>query len=255
MKKLFISLLVIGTLVALTWVATAFVVRAQPFLGLKGGVLLNRMQYKDRNYLKENDYKSVPYFGYTAGIIFHYRVSKRWSLHTELNYATKGRVIRRTGIDFVYDKHRYQYLELPILFRFTFGNRDIKGYVNAGPNVGYLLLGRGTFSSPDQRLNSDELQYNYLIANPERRDNVVPISNVQFLQIGLEIGAGIALPIVDQRKLVFFDFRYTLLQSHLGRNSNITTLAGYVENYEGAPHAIAATIGFVFGFSEVSIEY
>ena len=236
--------------------------RAQPMLGVKAGGVFNRVQYSEESYLNDNGYALQPHFGYVAGMMFHYRVSRYWGLHAEVNYSRKGRILRRKGTDFVYDEWRLDYVSLPILFRYYFGNNNIKGYVNAGPIVSYVVNNEGLFTSSALLRNGGTNEIRYVLG--ERGDSeeineeefLLDIPNYQRFQWGLDMGIGIALPVFDQGKILFFDVRYSLLQSHIGRNSDndedhTNAFPGFINNFEGSIHTISVSLGIVFAFQPI----
>jgi opacity protein-like surface antigen len=86
-----------------------------------------------------------PTLCYAVGISYQYRFTESLSFISALDYERKGSVVNVTATDpsgnptgeFV-DHLNYDYLMLPLLARFSFGNQ-FKMFINAGPYAGYLI--------------------------------------------------------------------------------------------------------------------
>lgn len=84
--------------------------------------------------------------GYTGGISYRYITEKHWGLQVELKYSQRG----WSEKDNTYTR-RIDYVELPFLTHFYFGNTH-RAILNVGPKIGYLLNDRtlkNTSSEPN----------------------------------------------------------------------------------------------------------
>ena len=82
---------------------------------------------------------------FSAGLTFKYHFSQKSSLKTKLAFERKGAVTKFevndpfgniTGDGKLH--LRYNYLTIPLLYQFNFGNK-VKFFINGGPYIGYLL--------------------------------------------------------------------------------------------------------------------
>ena len=244
---------------------------AQPYLGPKVGVSYATMGYKQKDYLSSNGYKIRPIYGFQMGAIMHYAVNRRWSVHMEFNYSRKGREIIREGSDYIHDRLQYNYIELPLLFRISFGGSKFRWYLNVGPHLSYYLNGEGNFSSSFLRRGIDPetgeltgggpdiLNYTFGAGSSSTSESPqkVGVESFNYIQMGIDLGAGITIPVIDQGKLFFLDFRYGFTQSHLGKNEENSiqqsryVLLGYNPNFEGANRTISVSMGFVFSLGYI----
>ena len=101
-------------------------------IGAKAGTTLSRIQFNP----------NVPQTmlpGITAGITVRYAEEKHFGLIAELSLTQRG---WKETFDAEYDmryQRRLTYLELPLLTHICFGSQRVKGFFNAGPQVGFLL--------------------------------------------------------------------------------------------------------------------
>jgi hypothetical protein len=113
--------------------------------------------------------------GFTAGLGVNFKVKgSALSIQPELNYVSAGTKIKN-------DKNKYtlNYLELPVLVKYSFG----PVYINAGPSIG-MALG-----------NKDKIEALYG-------------AKVEKFNFGLQMGGGIAIPFGKGSFLI--DGRYAL---------------------------------------------
>jgi len=98
------------------------------------------------------------YTGFTAGIMAEIPMTSAISFRPELNFIQKGFQIRETfdvsvlGIDLPLGgsaRTRLNYIEMPLLIKYSIGSEQAKLYAIAGPNVAYAasaeLRPRATF--------------------------------------------------------------------------------------------------------------
>jgi hypothetical protein len=103
------------------------------------------------NEILNNDHQSG--LGFSTGITAQFHVNKHWSVVTDINFERKGThsdgvLTDNLGevIGTVRCKQQFDYLCLPVLVRYHFGEQ-IRFFVNAGPYVGYLLQQNNKISS------------------------------------------------------------------------------------------------------------
>ena len=77
--------------------------------------------------------------GFNVGLASQFRMSEVFAIAPELLYTQRGYLVEYGSVG---ERNvRYDYLNLPVMFRLTFGD-ILKGYINAGPTFGYLLSGK-----------------------------------------------------------------------------------------------------------------
>lgn len=138
-------------------------------LGIHGGAVFNTMSFQPG--IKQNTYT-----GATGGITFRYVSEKYFSMicgtQLEINYTRKGWEERFELPDGSEDTSQgYQrtmhYLEIPFLAHLAFGKR-VQGFLNAGPQIGFLLSDHETFSgllADNSQAQSSQEEYHKKIDN------------------------------------------------------------------------------------------
>ena len=99
--------------------------------GVKGGATLSKVNFRPS--VREG---FLP--GMTAGASVRYIEEKYFGLQAELNFS-------QLGWDEVFEESPYRfsrtfnYLELPFMAHIYFGNKRVRGYINLGPQFGYMI--------------------------------------------------------------------------------------------------------------------
>ncbi|AHM61293.1 hypothetical protein D770_15195 [Flammeovirgaceae bacterium 311] len=82
--------------------------------------------------------------GFTLGVASSFNIGQVFAIAPELNFSQRGNrtenLLDANGETFD-SENRYNYLEIPVLFRLSFGD-VLGGYINAGPTLSYWLGGR-----------------------------------------------------------------------------------------------------------------
>jgi hypothetical protein len=77
--------------------------------------------------------------GTTFGLTGRMTMGENVGLQLELNYAQQGwSESYETAPEYSYSR-RMDYLQLPFYTHVQFGGKNVKGFVNAGPQIGYML--------------------------------------------------------------------------------------------------------------------
>lgn len=211
-----------------TFYGTSF---AQLSLGLRGGLNVANVYTTEGLDRLTSDFKYIN--GPTIAGVLEYGVNDNFALQTELAYTRKG-FQTNVGTDInlfnvplpvgVTAESRFNYLELPVLAKVKFGNELMKGYVMAGPSVGYATSGRLItranalleFKISDTDLNLDAIDY-------------------QRIEVGATAGAGISFNTSIGQ--IFADARYNRGFTEL---YNIPVLEEKIRN-----HGFAFNVGFL----------
>lgn len=76
--------------------------------------------------------------GFTAGIDFRYAEERHVGLLAELNFTQRGWKEDFEEAPFEYTR-RLNYIELPVMTHIFFGSRVVKGFINLGPQIGFMI--------------------------------------------------------------------------------------------------------------------
>lgn len=181
-------------LLALALAATLFTASAQTHyegniaVGAKGGVTMSRLKFSP----------SVPQTmlpGFMAGVTFRYIEEKHFGVIAELNLEQRGWKEKFDGLNYAYQR-RLTYLQLPMLTHIFFGNNKVRGFFNAGPEIG-LLIGTGTKANFDYA--NVELIEGFPAENRETDQYKLDVKN----KFDYGISAGLGLEVIGRNKHSF----------------------------------------------------
>ena len=123
--------------------------------------------------------------GFGLGVVVDRSLFGQFDLHTGLLFLQKGGKIKEFGEKIIFN---IVYLELPIMFRYTFQtSTSLRPYVMAGPSIGILLSGKYKWNDGWKQDAKDELKS---------------------LDLGVGFGGGVSMPI--KFLTVFAEARYVL---------------------------------------------
>jgi len=169
---------------SLSFVSTAFGQQdSKHVIGFEGGAGISFLRGLE---FIENYHE--PAMCFTAGISYQYSFSESFSFFSALDYERKGSVVNATATDQsgnligeIVAHANYDYMVLPLLARFSFGN-SIKMFMNAGPYVGYLMKVTSVTEEndviPHTELDLTDESYKY--------------------DLGISAGLGVKIPIKDK---------------------------------------------------------
>ncbi|MCP9611854.1 porin family protein [Coprobacter tertius] len=100
-------------------------------VGAKFGTNLSRATFRPS--VKQN-----LLLGYMGGISFRYSEEKYFGFIIEANFSQQGWDENFEDPSLKYNR-RMNYLEVPFMTHIFFGNKVIRGFVNLGPQVGFLI--------------------------------------------------------------------------------------------------------------------
>ncbi len=150
--------------------------------------------------------EQTTYSGFTAGIVAEIPLVNALSFRPEINYIQKGFTVGKAfdvsllGIDMPIGakaKTRINYIEMPLLLKYSYGTDDAKVYAIAGPNISYA-------SSAELRpIATLIIDFNLPRVNINLGDDIYNRMEVSgTMGLGGEIKAG--------NGKIFADARYTL---------------------------------------------
>lgn len=173
MKKTYLVLMMM-----LLSTATVF---AQAQVGLRAGASW-------ATYIHDWDVPSGVDEPWRPGVIFglasSFHMSPNFAIAPEVNFSQRGYKWEGNNAGLINSDVRTNYLEIPVLFRLSFGE-ILKGYVNAGPAFSYWLGGKGDVED----INFSE------------------IDDAKRWEIGASLGGGVQLDTEAGSFLI--DLRYT----------------------------------------------
>lgn len=167
------------SLVALSFLTFTFA-EAQPKFGIRLGVNISNQEFKLDSLKVEPKSK----LGLDIGLVAEFPLGEVVSFAPELHWLQKGYKVENLEIDGnLYDfTSTLNYLELPLLVRFNFGE-TAKFFVMGGPSFGYLLS--------ENTKDGDGNDYEFL-------------DEITRIELGAHLGAGLAVGpvIIDLRYLL-----------------------------------------------------
>ncbi|MEM9822365.1 MAG: porin family protein [Bacteroidota bacterium] len=218
LKKLFPLLLLLATLQ----------VNAQNYLGLRGGLNYANVQTDVSGITGPNPETLL---GLNIALFTELGVSPNFAIQPELHYVQKGWSVKFSTFGFNLDgSFVFNYLDVPVLFKYRFGNpRAISGYAIAGPSVGYLL-------SVKEKDN---------ISNQSQSLEFTEDDGIRRVELSMVIGAGVNFAAGPGSILV--DLRYNLGLSNLSNDVNFSETS--LQN-----RALNMTIGYRFPLGNPQAE-
>lgn len=150
------------------------------WIGARGGMTLSRMEFSPP---VEQSMLPAKSFGFTV----RYIEERVFGLVGELVVTQRG--WRENFGDDYKDKFHYDrtltYIELPVMAHIYFGSRKVKGFVNAGPSVSYMI--------------GDKIKADFDYKNPQdvagfpyryRRTEQLSMDVANKMDYGIQVGAG-----------------------------------------------------------------
>jgi opacity protein-like surface antigen len=167
---------------------------------------------KVKPFLGAGDWKRL--IGPTMGFVFEIPVLEYFEIRPEINFASQGN--RAINGDVVLTTW-LGYVQVPLLLRGQYGSDVVRGFVHAGPQLGY-----GIFVF-DRLRNGDEVI--------EKTSDSFSDRNWKPLDVGFSIGAGVEFPSAKNLELEvryykgFTDFNDVDVQGASALKNNSLTLS------------------------------
>lgn len=230
--------------------------QAQIRVGGKAGFQLGRHMFEDSQYRQQFNSSFRP--GIQAGAILNYRVSKVYSLHTELFYNQKGKSVKNRGAegDYVQNTATYHYIDFPVMLRLSthkmMGKRKAELYFNIGPSFNYWLGGSGALRNLELMSVYNKANVNYQVQFEEDpmaagNDLKLLVRDANRLQMSLDFGGGVLLNL-GRGHAVMIDLRNSLGvgKSFMGSiDGGDFGLQTYNDNFEAVNHVFALSVGYL----------
>ncbi|MER2997724.1 porin family protein [Pontibacter populi] len=121
-----------------------------PRLGVNFGT--QKVPGSEDNFAKDWNDKVEASTGLQIGGVANIKFNETFSVQPELLFTQKG-------YKYVSDTRtvtgKYDYLELPLLAKISFGAPDFQGFITAGPTFGYWASGKDTFKIGGREFSED----------------------------------------------------------------------------------------------------
>jgi len=228
---------------------------AQVRIGIQGGLSVPNLSGGNNEISQGYSSRLAPNFGITA----EFRITNNFSIQPEVNFDGQGG--QRNGMQpvtntdlpplttggYYYANFKnmsiLDYLEIPVLAKYTFGKPDLKFYVNAGPYIGFLLnateKSSGTSSIYVDKngtpLVMPDSSGGYVQVPPQSFDASTDVtSSIHKVNFGVACGVGIMLPFMNGSSIslsLFGLYGLTNIQKYAedgtSRTGNLTVSVGY----------------------------
>ena len=209
---------------------TFFNASAQDFnpqlsIGAKGGVSLSQTMFSpniDQSFI----------IGQCGGIMVRYIEENHFGLIGEINWVNRGwkETFKDTSYEF---SRKLNYLQIPLLAHIYFGSDRAKVFLNAGPEIGFLISNSSTmnFNPNDVESLEDFPEFH------ETAQMTMDIKNK--IDYGISAGLGVEISINSKHSLLMEGRFYYGLNNVFGANKKDVFSAS-----NGI--AIMATLGYYF---------
>ena len=119
--------------------------KPEMYVGVHGGVIASTVLFNP-TISGMTPITNACILGGTGGFVFRYSEQKCCAVQVELNYMQRGwaeHVAATESSSAVAYSRTLHYLELPFLMHIYFGSPCWRGFVNAGPQIGYCIHDNG----------------------------------------------------------------------------------------------------------------
>jgi hypothetical protein len=165
-------------------------------VGPRVGATFSKINIEDADDFND-EVKSLS--GFQIGAVANIMVNNLFSIQPELLFIQKGMRLEDGN---EYMKTKYNYLEVPVLAKVTFGTEQLHGFVTGGPTAGYAMSGKIDMKMEGEEFNED-IEF-------EDDDNRFELGASFGVGLGYKLGAG----------TLNFDVRYGLGLSSLYKTEN-----------------------------------
>jgi len=187
--------------------------QAQTSFGLRVGVSSNTIANTTFIFAPSVPPKTLALISYDIALFANIPISKTLSFQPELHYLPKGQIYERsftdvgTGQSFSYKTtQNINFIEVPLLMKYTFGEKGFKPFLVAGGSIGYALSEK--FSGSDMyndidyqngifRIFSGETEWDDDFGYDKSKDNRTDFSAV--FGVGVQKSFGKKTLIIDLR--------------------------------------------------------
>lgn len=201
-----------------------------PAFGLKGSTVTF---FEKRN---KEEFRGAPGLGFDAGIMVMRRMKEKYSLHAQLLYSQKTKVVYGEAPTAPNFRSRTvnQYIELPITYTIEFKRlvgetqagmtKSFNWFLGAGPTVSYWMGGKGNLRSDNliEELRFEGMDYKVAFgvdsATLNSQFNLLNIKRANRLQFSVNFTGGVIVEPVGFQKVIITT-SLELGQSFMAKNN------------------------------------
>jgi hypothetical protein len=236
---------------------------AQQFsLGIKGGPLLSWGRFGEKE--DREKFGSKATLGYTAGALISFPLRNNSSFLIEGGYSKKGRRVKIKQNNWI-NNTTYSMIDLSMCLRKAYSfnlkeNLRVDWFFNVGPEISYILSGKGYFEVNDIKykyeiLFKDDSVYDARTNNPA----YMTYYNSNKWLIGLGVGVGFKFPIKANQHIIT-EIRFVSGHTYLGKrgtdlpdksdqgHSFFNTLEPYDSSLQTNIKTLNISIAYLFDF-------
>lgn len=214
------------------------------YLGIKAGPNLNLTRWKSDAY--KEFHTSKWQVGFQTGFVAVFENRNKYAIQAELLYSMKRKKIVSTDFDWDENKATYHYIDFPVLFRRKFDHKTFQWYFGLGPQLGFWLGGKGTFTIFDESAQFNvPIDYEVNFGDSQNPDflNEPEAEKVQISFIGT---IGFLFPISDS-DIIGFDIRYDWGHSFMGsRDKSYMSRFSFNDNFQGTNNVLSISFIYLF---------
>ncbi len=214
-------------------------------VGLSAGYTRNSLTTDLGNRSSTRNY---PVNGFQVAVPMQYHVNEWFAVQLDLSYIQKNYAIRRTaGFRGVESELKNGFIKAPLMAHFSFGEQDLRGFLNLGGFAEYWINSRikGTnldlFTDriTDQDEGSHDV-FDFFDLTPFDERVSFDSKRDRRWQLGLLAGVGVEYRVAEKYK-VFTEARYYYSVTDLQKNYMINQIPRY-------NNTIGVQVGVLYGF-------
>jgi hypothetical protein len=221
----------------------------QTYFGFKAGVNATKVTFESEDYKKFYDSKITP--GLLGGIVFLVENRDKYGFYTEFLYSVNGKSVESHANDYETNKATYRYLEIPVLFRMKFKQKQFNWFLQFGPEIKYWLSGNGAFEvyEPDRDVITT-YEYKINFGDDKNSSDYMNVVDANRVQLGVAFGGGFIWDLKNANYLSL-DVRYSLGNTFMGgyESGSIPNI-GLVDNFEHTNNALSVSAVYYFDIRE-----
>lgn len=218
---------------------------AQTMIGGKTAFAISKHHFLAKEFQDKYAVKFLP--GYNIGLSAEFGTKSKFSLISELTFASRGTRINEESAAYIKNRVRHSIIEAPILLKTTFSGNQVKPYITFGPIIQYRLKTTGKVKADElDEMFIDELSYNVTTPDKGRIFEDVLVEDINNLLFGLGIGLGAEFKMIDGQKYLV-EFRYENGHTVISDSNELTTiLATYDDSYRANIKSFSLSITYFF---------
>ncbi|MFC6102407.1 porin family protein [Olivibacter domesticus] len=210
--------------------------QAQLEVGISGGYNKNYL-YTSTGYRAFTKYDAVS--GFELGVPIQYHFNEWLAIQAEPSYIQKNYEQNRSHFfEGVYQKNTNSYIQLPLMAHFSFGGKQLRGFLNIGGYGAYWASGKvkgavaNVFDNGPEIPDDQDIDEYFQLNQPHHYNEKYTFDSRRDrrLELGLMAGIGIEYAILNKYRL-FVEGRYYYSLSDQQKNYMINQIPRYNDTY------------------------